>query len=178
MESVGEGLGASFIVSLPLASIGDRRAQHAAASAASSPRSRYITLSGIKILVIDDESDSRELINEVLTECDADVITAASAAEGLELLQSRRPDVIISDIGMPEKDGYQLIREVRNLPAAHGGKTPAIALTAFARSEDRTRAMMAGYQMHLSKPVESHELIATIGSLSKWTRKPRIEGET
>ena len=178
VESAGEGLGASFIVSLPLASIGDRRAQHAAASAASSPRSRYITLSGIKILVIDDESDSRELINEVLTECDADVITAASAAEGLELLQSRRPDVIISDIGMPEKDGYQLIREVRNLPAAHGGKTPAIALTAFARSEDRTRAMMAGYQMHLSKPVESHELIATIGSLSKWTRKPRIGGET
>ncbi|MEO7560633.1 MAG: ATP-binding protein [Nitrosospira sp.] len=173
-ESPGEGLGASFIVSLPLAPISDGRDQYVASSVAPAPGNRYITLSGIKILVIDDELDSRELINEVLTECDADVITAASAAEGLELLQSRRPDVIISDIGMPEKDGYQLIREVRNLPATHGGKTPAIALTAFARSEDRTRAMIAGYQMHLSKPVESHELIATIGSLSRWTRKPQI----
>lgn len=174
-ESAGEGLGASFSVSLPLASIKDRKDKRAPASAATAPGTRYVTLAGVKILVIDDELDSLELINEVLTEYEADVITAANAAEGLELLKSRRPDVMISDIGMPGKDGYQLIREVRNLPAAHGGNTPAIALTAFARAEDRTRAMIAGYQMHLSKPVESHELIATIGSLSKWTRKPRLD---
>lgn len=171
-ESAGEGLGASFIVNLPLAPLSSKGNRRTAASAAPAPGNRYVTLSGVKVLVIDDEPDSRELINEVLTEYEADVITAANAIEGLELLKSRRPDVIVSDISMPGKDGYELIREVRNLPAAHGGKTPAIALTAFARSEDRTRAMIAGYQIHLSKPVESHELIATIGSLSRWKRKP------
>ena len=82
--------------------------------------------------------------------------------------------LMISDIGMPGQDGYQFIREVRNLPAIHGGKTPAIALTAFAGSGDRTKALIAGYQMHLSKPVESHELIATIGSLKGWVREPDI----
>jgi PAS domain S-box-containing protein len=171
-ESPGEGLGASFILNLPLAPLSHRRDRSSAASAAPAPGNRYVTLAGVKVLVIDDEPDSRELINEVLTEYEANVITATNAMEGLELLKSKRPDVMISDIGMPGKDGYELIREVRNLPAAHGGKTPAIALTAFARSEDRTRAMIAGYQIHLSKPVESNELIATIGSLSRWKRKP------
>ncbi|MDQ3186321.1 MAG: ATP-binding protein [Pseudomonadota bacterium] len=173
-ESAGEGKGASFIVNLPLAPISDRKDRaHPAASgyrASSPPNGEHIALCGVKVLVIDDESDSRELINEILTQCEADVITAADAAEGLKIVMSYRPDVMISDIGMPGKDGYQLIREVRNLPAAHGGATPAIALTAFARSEDRTRAMLAGYQMHLSKPVESRELIATIGSLTRWMR--------
>jgi CheY-like chemotaxis protein len=81
---------------------------------------------------------------------------------------------MISDIGMPEMDGYEFIREVRGLPAAYGGKTPAIALSAFAHSEDRTRAMIAGYQIHLSKPVESHELVASIGNLTGWMRKRAI----
>jgi CheY-like chemotaxis protein len=76
------------------------------------------------------------------------------------------PEVIISDIGMPGKDGYQFLREVRKLPAARGGKTPAIALTAFARSEDRTRAMLAGYQVHLSKPIDGHELVATVAGVT------------
>ncbi len=78
---------------------------------------------------------------------------------------------MISDIGMPEKDGFQLIREVRSFPATQRGKTPAIALTAFAHSEDRTKAMLAGYQMHLSKPVQAHELIAAIANLTGWTRQ-------
>jgi CheY-like chemotaxis protein len=108
----------------------------------------------------------------VLTDCEAEVVSAASAAEGLEILKSQRPDVVISDIGMPGKDGYQLIREIRNLPASLGGKIPAIALTAFASSEDRTKAMIAGFQMHLSKPVEPHELVATIGTLTRWMHKP------
>jgi CheY-like chemotaxis protein len=82
------------------------------------------------------------------------------------------PDVIISDIGMPEKDGYQLIREVRNLGATRGGNVPAIALTAFARPEDRMKAMLAGYQTHLPKPVEANELIATIRSLTRWAHRP------
>ena len=118
------------------------------------------------MLVVDDEPDARELIKRVLLQCQANVITAASAAEGLKILQAERPHVLISDIGMPEMDGYQFIREVRKLSASDGGRTPAIALTAFARSEDRTRAMLAGYQVHISKPIEPQELIATVGSLA------------
>jgi PAS domain S-box-containing protein len=173
-ESAGEGQGSSFVISLPVAPIRDSKDRvHPAVSkcGASSPlNSEYIGLSGVTVLVVDDELDSRDLINEILTQCEAEVITAAGATEGLEIVKSHRPDVMISDIGMPEKDGYHFIREVRNLPASHGGATPAIALTAFARSEDRTRAMIAGYQMHLSKPIESQELIATVGSLTRWMR--------
>ena len=137
-----------------------------------SPHMEQITLPGVKILVIDDEEDSRGLIHEVLTRYEAEVLCAASAAEALEILKSQTPDVIVSDIGMPEKDGYQLIREVRNLGAARGGNIPAIALTAFARPEDRMKAMIAGYQTHLPKPVEAHELIATIRTLTRWMHKP------
>ena len=125
-----------------------------------------IDLAGLRVLVIDDEPDARELIRRVLLQCQANVTIAASAAEGLKLLQAERPHVLISDIGMPEMDGYQFIREVRKLSASDGGRTPAIALTAFARSEDRTRAMLAGYQVHISKPIEPQELIATVGSLA------------
>ena len=125
-----------------------------------------INLDDLRVLVVDDEPDARELIKRVLMQCNANVITAASAEEGLKILQAEKPDVIVSDIGMPEKDGYQFIREVRKLSASDGGRTPAIALTAFARSEDRTRAMLAGYQVHISKPIEPQELIATVGSLA------------
>ena len=119
----------------------------------------------MKVLVVDDEPDARNLIERLLLEHNARVIKADSADTGMELLVTEGPDVILSDIGMPQKDGYELIRAVRSLPPGAGGKTPAIALTAFARSEDRTRAMMAGYQVHLSKPVEPQELIATVASL-------------
>ncbi len=136
-----------------------------------SKRNGDILLSGMRVLVIDDDRDARELIHKVLAQHQAEIITAANAMEGLSILQSQMPDVVISDIGMPEKDGYQFIREVRRLPAIHGGETPAIALSAFAHSEDRTRAMMAGYQVHLSKPVESNELIASIDSLVGWRRQ-------
>ena len=102
----------------------------------------------------------------VLTDAGAEVFAAASAAEGFALVTSRRPDLIVSDIGMPGGDGYQFIRDVRSLGSTGGGKTPAIALTAFARSEDRTRAMLAGYQAHVSKPIEARELVATIRSLA------------
>ncbi len=117
------------------------------------------------MLVVDDEPDARLLIYRVLTHCQADVITAASANDAISLLKEHRPDILISDIGMPEVDGYQFIRQVRQLPAEEGGTTPAVALTAFARSEDRTRAMMAGYQVHIAKPIEAQELLATVGSL-------------
>lgn len=173
-ESTGEGEGASFIISLPLAPIRDRKDQHPAMSIYPGADCEHVALSGIRVLVVDDEPDARELIKLILTESKADVIIASSAAEGLEILKAQKPHVMISDIGMPEKDGYQFIREVRSLPAVHGGKIPAIALTAFAGSGDRTRALIAGYQMHLAKPVESHELIATIGSLRGRMREPEI----
>jgi PAS domain S-box-containing protein len=171
VTSAGEGLGATFIVSLPMAAVhGDEKREH--------PTSRYnaalecedIKLDDLCVLVIDDEPDARELIRRVLSQCNAHVITAASAEEGLRILLAQRPNVIVSDVGMPEKDGYQFIREVRSLSASDGGRTPAIALTAFARSEDRTRAMRAGYQVHISKPIEPQELIATVGSLAGQVR--------
>ncbi|MEO8992617.1 MAG: ATP-binding protein, partial [Nitrosospira sp.] len=175
VESDGEDKGSSFIVSLPLAPISERKDQHSAASTQIAFKNGHITLPGVKVLVIDDEQDARELVKEVLTLFQTEVITAATAAAGLEILKNQRPDVIVSDIGMPEKDGYQFIREVRNLPATHGGKTPAIALSAFAHAEDRTRSIIAGYQMHLSKPVESHELVAAIENLTGWMRKPIVQ---
>ncbi len=111
-------------------------------------------------------SDSRELIRRILADRNADVLTAASASEALRVLKSRQPHILVSDIGMPEVDGYQFIRQVRSLPPDLGGNIPAIALTAFARSAERTRAMMAGYQMHIAKPVEPHELIATVANFA------------
>ena len=168
-ESEGEGKGASFIITLPLASIRGPASEDQTFSAAQvEHREMRVLLSGIKVLVVDDEQYARGLIDEALTQCEALVFTATSAGEALELLRKQKPDVIISDIGMPEKDGYQLIREVRSLPATQGGKTPAIALTALVHSQDRTKAMLAGYQMHLSKPVEARELIAAIANLTQW----------
>ncbi|SFU54707.1 PAS/PAC sensor hybrid histidine kinase [Nitrosospira multiformis] len=165
-ESEGEGHGASFIVTLPLAPVeDDKEKQQLPAATLSVKRDGSSLLSGMRILVIDDDRDARELIHKVLAQHQAEIITAANAMEGLLILKSQMPDVMISDIGMPGKDGYQFIREVRRLPAIQGGETPAIALSAFAHSEDRARARMAGYQVHLSKPVESKELIASIGSL-------------
>jgi CheY-like chemotaxis protein len=102
----------------------------------------------------------------VLGDAGAVVVTAGSATEALACLTGRAFDLIVSDIGMPERDGYDFMRDVRDLPTESGGKTPAIALTAFARSEDRTRAMLAGYQVHISKPIEARELVATIKSLA------------
>jgi PAS domain S-box-containing protein len=177
-ESPGEGKGASFIVSLPLAPVSNQKMDASlAAPVPFHPDGAEMTLRGLKVLVIEDEPDARELIKEALTQAEADVFTAASAAEGLEILKNRRPDVLISDIGMPEEDGYQFVRAVRNLPATQGGRTPAIALTAFAHSTDRTKALLAGFQRHLSKPVESHELIATVGSLTGWNGSEKTEDD-
>lgn len=125
-----------------------------------------VSLAGVEVLVVDDEADARELVRMVLGEAGAIVHTAASADEAIALVRLHRPDVLVSDIGMPDRDGHQLIREVRAMAPREGGRTPAIALTAFARSEDRTRAMLAGYQVHVSKPIEPRELVATIKSLA------------
>jgi CheY-like chemotaxis protein len=128
-------------------------------------------LRGFHVLVIDDESDARTLIQRILTRCNATVTTAASAAEGLDAVKRVRPDMIISDIGMPSEDGYEFLARLRQLSDAEGGDTPAVALTAFARAEDRRRALMAGFQMHLPKPVEPAELIAVAANLCAATRR-------
>jgi PAS domain S-box-containing protein len=168
-KSRGEGFGATFSVMLPLAVArrGSERREHPTHSDGGSPLDyERLSLEGTTVLVVDDEADARELIRRLLADRRARVLVAESADRGLEILRAEKPDLILSDIGMPEKDGYEFIRTIRKLSAAEGGRTPAIALTAFARSEDRTRAMMAGYQVHLSKPVEAQELVATVGSLT------------
>ncbi|WP_074634300.1 MULTISPECIES: ATP-binding protein [Nitrosospira] len=161
-ESAGMGKGASFITNLPLATTSDKRKNEPSPLTRDAFEGDHSVLSGVKVLVIDDELDARELIKGILTHYQASVTTAATAIQGLMLLQTGKPDVIISDIGMPEKNGYQFIRDVRNLSGENGGETPAIALTAFARPEDKISAINAGYQGHLTKPVEPRELVAAI----------------
>jgi len=124
------------------------------------------SLRGVRVLVVEDEPDARALVRRVLRECEAEVTTAASAAEALELLRESRPHVLISDIGMPGEDGYELIRKLRTMGNGFG-QIPAVALTAYARSEDRERALRAGYQVHVPKPVEPAELVATVASLAR-----------
>jgi PAS domain S-box-containing protein len=175
VKSLGEGQGATFSVTLPLSVVhvsefGGRA--DPGTPAASSVQGRESTLlAGVKVLVVDDEPDARDLIRRLLENCLAKVKTVASGSDALGALSSEQHDVLISDIGMPRMDGYELIRQVRGLDDEHGGRVPAIALTAFARSDDRTRALLAGYQVHVSKPVEPAELIATVAAVLGRTGK-------
>ena len=128
--------------------------------------SAAIDLEGVKVLVVDDEPDARLLIQRLLEDCNAVVITAASVAEALHALVLAPTDVIVSDIGMPGEDGFTLIRRIRSLGDGKSA-TPAIALTAYARTEDRVKAIQAGFQLHLSKPVEPVELVTMVASLAR-----------
>lgn len=123
-------------------------------------------IDGLRILVVDDQADACELLTTILESCGADVITASSAQEALAQIKQCQPDVLVSDIGMPIEDGYMLLRQVRALEPNQGGQIPAVALTAYARSEDRRQALLAGFQSYLTKPVEPGELVAVIASLS------------
>jgi CheY-like chemotaxis protein len=118
-----------------------------------------------RVLMVDDERDARELVKRVLEEYGAEVVTAGSVDEALELLPKARPDLIVSDIGMPDRDGYELLRAVRSLGPERGGDVPAIALTAFARAEDRMRALHAGYSAHVPKPIDVAELVSAVATL-------------
>jgi signal transduction histidine kinase/CheY-like chemotaxis protein len=164
-ESQGIGQGATFIVHLPQRDA--RSSDQDAMRLSRSPSDRRVLndpkkLNGLRILVVDDEQDARELVRRFLIDCGATPAIAASADEAKSLLPSFKPDVIISDIGMPNQDGFEFMRAVRT----QGVKTPAVALTAFARPEDRIRSIEAGYQIHLPKPVEPAELIAVIANLA------------
>jgi CheY-like chemotaxis protein len=115
---------------------------------------------------VDDDADARQVVSMALSQCGARTVAASSTREALQVLTEFKPDVLVSDIGMPNVDGYELLRRVRALGSAGGGTLPAIALTAFARSEDRTRALRAGFLVHVSKPVEPSELVASVASVS------------
>jgi hypothetical protein len=167
-ESPGEGRGSTFILRLPLvavqATIEEQDTEQGQAHVPSRTPPAAPNLAGFRVLVVDDDADARALIRRVLGEANAEVIDASDVPQALDAIDWFRPHLLISDIGMPGEDGYDLIRQVRD--RGHGSdQIGAIALTAFAREEDRERALAAGYQKHLSKPVEAQELLATTALL-------------
>jgi PAS domain S-box-containing protein len=162
-ESSGEGLGATFTVRLPLLKAEDEERRSEAGLHAPSllPLGSHL-LTGLRILVVDDEADMRELLNMTLQKYGAEVAVSASATEALTILQQFHPDLLISDIGMEDVDGYMLIQQVRALPPEHGGQVLAIALTAYAAQADRQRALSVGFQVHIPKPVVPEVLVQEI----------------
>ncbi|WP_437539563.1 PAS domain S-box protein [Sorangium sp. So ce726] len=171
VASRGEHLGATFTVRLPLAGVSQEAPDAAArpSEACAEALADYpgASLAGLRVLVVDDQPDAREVAQRVLEECEATVTTAGSSAEALAILSQERPDVLVSDLGMPGEDGFQLIRRVRGLGEARGGATPAVALSALARAEDKARALGAGYQAHVAKPLDPAELVGVIAALTK-----------
>lgn len=170
-----DGTGAVFTMRLPLATAALAQAaahdsRHHSAAPTNGDEEPVPSLYGLKVLVVDDEVDSRELIAAILARCGADVTAASSAAEGLDRLREIHPDVLLSDIEMPGEDGYTLLSRIRALPADEGGLTPAAALTAYAGPADRVRALAAGFQMHVPKPIQPGELAAVAASLGGLTR--------
>jgi PAS domain S-box-containing protein len=162
-ESSGENAGATFRVMLPVPTL------HEVPSAAektdpdnerNSPTAAQRALNGLRVLVVDDEQDTRELVAAVLTTCGAEVVSVGSATEALDQMERQRFHLLISDIGMPGMNGYDLISRIRQLGEEHGGRTPAMALTAYAGFDDRKRALAAGYEMHIPKPFVAAELIS------------------
>ena len=167
--SHGVGRGSAFTVRLPILAgaeqelaLGDRRT----AESMGSPRRPSQRLDGLRILVVDDHADGRTLTTLFLAQAGADVEAVASAREALQVLEAQPPDVLVSDIGLPDEDGYSLVRQIRQREAEHGGLLPAIALTGYARADDRARALAAGFQAHIAKPLEPAELIAAIADVT------------
>ena len=172
-ESPGEGLGSRFTIRLPLASDNEKKRNRARNSASLPAREDSIaralpSLKGVQVLLVDDDQDNLQLLSLTLTECGADVQAVGSAAEAFEVLQWYKPDVLVSDLAMPGEDGFSLIEKIRMLEASNGHKIPAVALTAYVRVEDRTRALSAGFNMFVPKPVESSELITAIANLAEF----------
>ena len=165
-ESAGKGHGAALVVLLPLARVATETSSGQHSLVTDVPLYGGIDLTGVKILLVDDDGESRLVIERILSHAHAIVSTGESANEALAILASEKIDVLISDIGMPEMDGYEFIRIVREDLHLSASALPAVALTAYAGWEDRTRAMLAGFQMHISKPVEPKELLATIANFA------------
>ena len=164
--SPGEGKGATFIVRLPLLEgrVGDKGTR---GQGEENITFNHLPLNGLQILVVDDDADNREFMVFALTTYGANAIATASSDEALRALQQFKPDVLLSDIGMPDEDGYALIRQVRMLDRKSGGNIPAIAVTGYTRDSDRNQALTAGFQLHLSKPIQPIELVAAIAKLCR-----------
>jgi signal transduction histidine kinase/ActR/RegA family two-component response regulator len=180
--SEGDGQGATFAVRLPVMAIHKRQPQPQVIAATPPPATELppsepaetnsgmkgvAKLDGIRVLVVDDEPDAREILSLMLTHCGAEVRASASAQEVIEVLKQWKPDVLVSDVGMPNEDGYTLINWVRALEPEQGRNIPAVALTGYARREDRTRLLAAGYQLHFPKPVEIEDLAKGIAALAE-----------
>jgi signal transduction histidine kinase/ActR/RegA family two-component response regulator len=176
VASEGVGRGATFTVRLPIsageaqggqaAALGERRT----AASAAPPMPRLPRLDGLRIMVVDDNLDGRTLTSLVLVQAGASVTAATSVREAIQMLEGDRPDALVSDIGLPDEDGYALIRQIRQYEVEHGGFLPAIALTGYARAEDRARILAAGFQAHIPKPVEPVELTAVIATITHHLR--------
>ena len=175
--SPGIGQGTTFTVTLPAMIIPQPPSDPEPLNSIVETKPRVETsptLEGLQILVVDDEADALELLNTILQNNGAEVIAVASVKQALTIIETARdrsPDVLVSDIGMPDEDGYSLIRKLRQLEAQRGGRLPAIALTAYAGSDDRRQALLAGFQMHLTKPVDAAELVAVVASLTGRTSR-------
>jgi CheY-like chemotaxis protein len=156
-SSPGPDRGSTFVVDLPLAGAVDAATADALPTGAS--------IEGVRVLVVDDEQDVRDVLRLVLEQRKAVAHCVDSAQEAMAALASFRPDVLVSDIGMPRTNGYEMMRAIRALPAARGGRVPAVALTAYARDEDRREALAAGFQRHLAKPVQPDTLAAVVAAL-------------
>ena len=172
-ESAGEGEGSTFTVSLPIMIVQPTAAPRLREHPLAEPQQALQALSdlsGVHVLAIDDEADSLGLLRVVLEAAGARVTTASSGPAALGMLESIKPDVLVADIGMPEMDGFELIKRVRAMTSPHARDLPAAALTAFARSEDRTKALQHGFEMHLAKPVDPGELVASVATLVRRSR--------
>lgn len=170
VKSAGLGQGSTFVISLPVSILHakpDSRGREHPTSERDLSSPYTPRLKGVRVLIVDDDADAMELVSRVLKNCDAIVTTAASGAAGLEFLFTGDVDVVLADIGMPEMDGYQFVKQLRRFKRAEVHAVPVVALTALARSEDRREAMLAGFDLHLAKPVEPAELVAVVGRLAR-----------
>jgi CheY-like chemotaxis protein len=174
--SPGVGFGATFTVCLPIlagaspAGETPSAAGRWTAASTASPMPLLPRLDDLRILVVDDNLDGRTLTSLVLTQAGARVTAVGSAREALQMIDVEPPDVLVSDIGLPNEDGYELIRQIRQREAERGGFVPALALTGYARAEDRARSLVAGFQAHLPKPVDPVDLTAEVASI--WGSRP------
>ena len=183
VHSDGPGKGATFTVRLPVAAV-----RREATGVSPPPRERMpavrmdfdapAELRGIRVLTVDDDADCRDMVAAVLGSCGMLVETAASAADAMQRVERDAPDVLLSDIGMPEEDGYALIARVRALPREKGGAMPAACLTGYVSAEDRRRSLLAGFSMHVAKPIDPAELVAVVASLARMATALRASAGT
>ena len=169
VKSSGIGKGTTFTVHLPLIAVysePDKERRHSLNTPRENQPLPDVSLANVHVLVVDDEVDARELVKRLLEMAGATVSTAGSASQAIERIHAARPDVLVCDLGMPAQDGFSLIRQLRILEERQESALPAVALTAYARSEDRVKALRCGFQNHMAKPVEPAELLAVVSSLA------------